>query len=178
MEKSIYLLTLGFCLGIDAFSISLNIYWQIKKKGYIVFFISLISIFHFFMPVLGSLLASYLKSIFYLPTNIIIGTIFLLLAINSFSNLKKEDSGIKYMNMLFLLSVAVGVRLDSFSTRIVLYFERISVIKAGIIFSFCSGTMTSLGLILGKYMSQTFDNTFKKIGITILLILGAIHILK
>ncbi len=177
MNTILYLLILGFCLSIDAFSVSLNLGWQIKNKTKYFYFALLVGIMHFIMPILGAFLGTRIKPLIFIKTDLLMGIILLFIALTSIVNLYKEENILDLSN-LSLIYLALGVSLDSFTVGIGLLFKNTNIILASFLFSICSFSFTYLGLFLGKYMSTKFEKNFKKLGITLLLLLGTIHILK
>jgi putative Mn2+ efflux pump MntP len=173
MNEFIYLLLLGLSLSIDAFSVALNLGWQLGTKKT---FATLVSIMHFIMPLLGAFFGSKIKVLLIFNTNYLFSIILIILAINTLINIKNKTI-IKNINLLLLLILAISVSLDSFSLGIGMIFSSFNIILACFIFFFCSGLITYLGLILSKYLTTKYDTTFKIIGATLLLFLGIIHIL-
>lgn len=177
MIKLLYIFLLGIILSIDAFSVALNIGWQINNKKKEIVLCTVVGIFHFIMPLCGGFLASKIEKIITLNTNVFMGIILLFIGLISIFNLK-ENRETKSLSLFTIISIAISVSLDSFSLGIALHVNQYNVILCGVVFSICSSIITLSGVFLSKYLSNLFEKNFKIIGIFLLLFLGIIHILK
>ena len=177
MNILVYLFILGICLSVDAFSISLNLGWQIKEKYKWFFFTLSVGMLHFLMPILGAFLGSRISKILDINTDFFMGLILFFIGLTSLLSINKDEELLS-MSVPSLLGIALSVSVDSFTLGIGLIYKRINILLSGLIFSFCSSFFTYFGLLLGKYLSTRFDQKFKMASIILLLLLGVIHILR
>lgn len=168
--KILTLFLIGISLSIDAFSMSLA-YGLIGIKKKDMFLSSLIvGLFHFFMPLLGSIIGSKLLNTFKINPKYLIIIIIILLLIEMIKSINEEEKQIN-MNILGMISFAFLVSLDSFTVGMGIYYITDTPIYASIVFATVSASFTLLGYILGKYVSSKFEKISKYIGIFILIVL-------
>ena len=162
----------------DAFSLALIYGTQdITKKGKILLSI-IVGIYHFIMPLIGLTLGLYVTSKIIINTNILVGIILSLIAIemiiSSFKN--KEEK--------FLLSIpgyllfGLSVSIDSLTTGIGLPAITDKYILSASVFSVTSLLFTFLGLNLGNNLNKKYGKISTITGGIILLIIGLLYILK
>ena len=169
------LIVIAISLSMDTFSLSM-IYGTIgleRKKIYLLSII--VGIFHFFMPLFGNLIGGFLLSKLPITPNIVVGIIFILIAIQMFSQ-KEEIVDLK--NFFMLLLFALTVSIDSFSVGIGISLITNRGYVAYLIFLIISTIFTFLGLRFGKYLNSKFGTKATKAGALMLIILGMIYILK
>ena len=178
MKELLILLIIGISLSIDAFSVStcLGMYDISLKK---TLKISLtVGLFHFIMPVLGVIVSYQLHKILLINSNIILGLILLLLALQQFieyiNPTKKE---IKINNTGTLL-FALGVSLDSFSIGLGMSAITDNLLLASTIFTVCSFSFTFLGLTIGKYINKLLKKNSYLIGTILLTMLAITFLIK
>jgi manganese efflux pump family protein len=178
MTKFIYILLIGISLSMDAFSLSLSLgslnptYRHVFKPALIV------GVYHFFMPILGSFLGTKIKPFLFIDSNLILGTILIIISIDLFIHIyQKEEIDFK-LDFVGINLFSLGVSLDSFSLGLGLIMENFNIPLCSLIFSLCSFAFTYLGFIIGKYSSEILGNYSKLLGSSLLLILGIIHLLK
>ena len=162
----------------DAFSLALIYGTQdITKKGKILLS-AIVGIYHFIMPLIGLTLGLYVTSKVIINTNILVGIILSLIAIemiiSSFKN--KEEK--------FLLSIpgyllfGLSVSIDSLTTGIGLPAITDKYILSASVFSVTSLLFTFLGLNLGNILNKKYGKISTIIGGIILLVIGLLYILK
>ena len=162
----------------DAFSLALIYGTQdITKKGKILLS-TIVGIYHFIMPLIGLTLGLYVTSKVIINTNILVGIILSLIAIemiiSSFKN--KEEK--------FLLSIpgyllfGLSVSIDSLTTGIGLPAITDKYILSASVFSVTSLLFTFLGLNLGNILNKKYGKISTIIGGIILLVIGLLYILK
>ena len=162
----------------DAFSLALIYGTQdITKKGKILLS-AIVGIYHFIMPLIGLTLGLYVTSKIIINTNILVGIILSLIAIemiiSSFKN--KEEK--------FLLSIpgyllfGLSVSIDSLTTGIGLPAITDKYILSASVFSVTSLLFTFLGLNLGNILNKKYGKISTIIGGIILLVIGLLYILK
>ena len=176
--KIITIILIAESLSMDAFSLSL-IYGtqEITKKGKILLS-TIVGIYHFIMPLIGLTLGLYVTSKVIINTNILVGIILSLIAIemiiSSFKN--KEEK--------FLLSIpgyllfGLSVSIDSLTTGIGLPAITDKYILSASVFSVTSLLFTFLGLNLGNILNKKYGKISTIIGGIILLVIGLLYILK
>lgn len=169
------LFLIAVSLSMDTFSLS-TIYGTIGLEKRKIYLLSLIvGIFHFFMPLFGNLIGNFLLSKLTIQPNIVVGIIFILIAIQMF--IQKEDV-VDLKNFWMLLLFAFTVSIDSFSVGIGISMITKNSIVAYLIFFVTSMIFTFFGLRFGKYLSAKFGNKATKIGAIILITLGIFYIFK
>ena len=166
---------IGLALSMDAFSIALSIgTTSISKfKKYLIPII--VGIMHFIMPLLGHLLGNQLFNIININSKLFVSLIFLYLAIIMFLDRNKKTSS-KISSILSIFLFAFSVSIDSFSVGLGITGITNHIILSFIIFSICSGTITAIGLIIGKYSIKYLKEKSVYLGIFILLILAIVNI--
>lgn len=176
--KIITIILIAVSLSMDAFSLSL-IYGtqEITKKGKILLS-TIVGIYHFIMPLIGLTLGLYVTSKVIINTNILVGIILSLIAIemiiSSFKN--KEEK--------FLLSIpgyllfGLSVSIDSLTTGIGLPAITDKYILSASVFSVTSLLFTFLGLNLGNILNKKYGKISTIIGGIILLVIGLLYIFK
>lgn len=176
--KIITIILIAVSLSMDAFSLALIYGTQdITKKGKILLSI-IVGIYHFIMPLIGLTLGLYVTSKVITNTNILVGIILSLIAIemiiSSFKN--KEEK--------FLLSIpgyllfGLSVSIDSLTTGIGLPAITDKYILSASVFSVTSLLFTFLGLNLGNILNKKYGKISTIIGGIILLVIGLLYILK
>lgn len=176
--KIITIILIAVSLSMDAFSLAL-IYGtqEITKKGKILLS-TIVGIYHFIMPLIGLTLGLYVTSKVIINTNILVGIILSLIAIemiiSSFKN--KEEK--------FLLSIpgyllfGLSVSIDSLTTGIGLPAITDKYILSASVFSVTSLLFTFLGLNLGNILNKKYGKISTIIGGIILLVIGLLYIFK
>ena len=159
----------------DAFSLALAYGTNKISKNKIILLSLVVGLFHFFMPITGSIIGLSLSKIIY-KSDFIVGIIFIILAIEMFISKDEEKKG-TITNIFSIIIFAFTVSIDSFTVGIGLYLTNKNIIIPSIIFFTTSLIFTLLGLILGKKLSKTFGKKAIYIGIIILLVLGIKYLL-
>ena len=176
--KIITIILIAVSLSMDAFSLALIYGTQdITKKGKILLS-TIVGIYHFIMPLIGLTLGLYVTSKVIINTNILVGIILSLIAIemiiSSFKN--KEEK--------FLLSIpgyllfGLSVSIDSLTTGIGLPVITDKYILSASVFSVTSLLFTFLGLNLGNILNKKYGKISTIIGGIILLVIGLLYIFK
>lgn len=176
--KIITIILIAVSLSMDAFSLALIYGTQyITKKGKILLS-TIVGVYHFIMPLIGLTLGLYVTSKVIINTNILVGIILSLIAIemiiSSFKN--KEEK--------FLLSIpgyllfGLSVSIDSLTTGIGLPAITDKYILSASVFSVTSLLFTFLGLNLGNILNKKYGKISTIIGGIILLVIGLLYIFK
>ena len=158
---------IAISLSIDAFSLSLSLGTTSPKKDIVLKMSIIVGLFHFIMPILGSLIGN-LFIIDY--SNIIIFIIFIILIIEMLFN--NNDSDIKVLNIINIIIIAFIVSIDSFTVGIAIGLNKELILIPSLIFSLISTISTYIGLTTGKYLNNKYQDKSKYIGIIILLIVA------
>lgn len=169
---------IGIGLSMDAFSLAI-LYGTLnigKKKINALSII--VGIFHFFMPILGYFLGSMVLSYIMLNAHILVGTIFLIIAIEMLISLFKNEEVPILSNPFSLFLFGFTVSIDSFSVGIGLASLNKPLYLYAIIFSIISFLFTYTGLRLGGKISERFGKYGTLLGSMILLFLAIYHYLQ
>ena len=165
-------------LSMDAFSLSLA-YGTINLRKKDINILSIIvGVYHFFMPILGMLLGSYITRFIHIGEDIICLIIFSLIGINMIIESKKDQEKVKYMKLSEMLLFGFAVSIDSFSVGIGLNNISNNFIVCSCIFSLTSFIFTYIGLKLGKKLSLLIGKLATLIGGLCLIILGIVFAIK
>ena len=153
MQELLSIILIGVSLSMDTFSLSLSMGSLIRNNKYLKFFPFIVGIFHFFMPIIGNKIGISIMNYF-----------------------KKEEININ-LSFISILFLAFSVSIDSFTVGLGISDITNKFMLSSFIFSVCSFSFTSLGLIIGKYSSKLIGNYASIIGILLLILLGIFHIL-
>lgn len=154
----------------DAFSVALAYGTNKLKLNKIIAFSILIGIFHFIMPIVGSIIGVKIQTI--IPNiNNLVGIVFLILAIQMFIT-RNDSTEIKNTNIISILIVAFSVSIDSFTIGIGLGILKNNIIPPALIFSITSCLISFFGLIIGNKINEKLGKKSIYIGILILLIIS------
>jgi len=164
----------GLALSMDAFSVALSLGTNERFNTKKALFPIIVGVFHFVMPLIGNLLGDEILNIININPKIIVSIIFFYLAIVMYLDNKKEKTyQIESIISIFLL--AFSVSLDSFSVGIGLSGITKYHFLSFLIFTLCSGSITYLGLIVGKYSTKYLKDKSIIFGTLILLILAIVN---
>lgn len=170
---SIFLI--GIALSMDAFSISISIGTQPITKSQSILIPLIVGLFHFFMPLLGVYLGSQIINIFHFNPKLLIVIILLYLSLIMFLDRNKhEKKHITSIISIFLF--AFSVSLDSFSVGLGLAGMTDRFLLSSLLFCTCSGTITYIGLILGKYSIKLLKEKAQLFGIFILVLIALVNL--
>lgn len=161
----------------DAFSIALSIGTTHLSKNRFILIPIVVSIMHFVMPLIGLFLGNQILSVININPKIIMTIILLYLAFLMYKD-RNNDKVTKINSLLSIFLYALSVSLDSFSVGIGLKALTDKIIIPPIIFSLCAGTITYMGLILGKYSQKVWKEKSSLIGIILLILISIVNICK
>lgn len=168
---------IGVALSMDAFSIALSIGTTHLSKNRFILIPTVVSIMHFVMPLIGLFLGNQILSVININPKIIMTIILLYLAFLMYKD-RNNDKVTKINSLLSIFLYAISVSLDSFSVGIGLKALTDKIIIPPIIFSLCAGTITYMGLILGKYSQKVWKEKASLIGIILLILISIVNICK
>ena len=161
----------------DAFSIALSIGTTHLSKNRFILIPIVVSIMHFVMPLIGLFLGNQILSVININPKIIMTIILLYLAFLMYKD-RNNNKVTKINSLLSIFLYAFSVSLDSFSVGIGLKALTDKIIIPPIIFSLCAGTITYMGLILGKYSQKVWKEKASLIGIILLILISIVNICK
>lgn len=160
----------------DAFSLALLYGIEgIKRKEKLILSI-IVSIYHFIMPLIGLIIGSFITSKIVFNSDILVGIILSLIAIEMIISSFKEKEENFLISIPGFLLFGLSVSIDSLTTGIGLPVITDKYILSSLIFSISSFLFTILGLNLGNILNQKYGKMSTIIGGTTLLILGLVHI--
>jgi manganese efflux pump family protein len=172
---SIFLI--GIALSMDAFSIAICFGTLKISKIKFMSIPIIVGIMHFIMPLIGLYLGNQILAIFKINPKIIISIILLFLAYMMY---KDKDNSKKTFITSFasIFLFAFSVSLDSFSVGLGLQGITDKYLLSCLVFSACSGTITYMGLLLGKYSIKKLKENSTMLGIAILITIALVNICK
>lgn len=170
MQQQLIYFFIAIGLSMDAFSLAIAYGTNnIEKKKILILSIS-VGLFHFFMPVLGSLIGQKMNSLV-TDANKVVAIILFIIAIQMYMSRKEEKKG-SITNVLSIILFSLTVSLDSFSVGLGLGLMKKTIFSASTIFSITSFIFTLIGLILGKKLSERFGLKATYLGIIILIVIA------
>ena len=177
MNTLLTTILIGIGLSMDAFSLSFSYgTLNINKKDRVIL-VSLVGLFHFFMPILGLFIGNIILKYIIIDLDILLAIIISLIGIEMIiSSIKKEDNTM-LLSLLSFILFAFSVSIDSFSVGIGLKGINNNYLQVSIIFSLCSFIFTYVGLILGTKLNDLVVRYAKTIGGIILIGLGVYYFL-
>ena len=102
--------------------------------------------------------------------------VFFILSINMFLSFFEKDKRLINLNVIGVILFAFSVSLDSFSVGLGLSYLSDNIILSSLIFCIISATITNLGFVLGKKISDKYGKYPSLIG-SIILFLYFIHLI-
>ena len=172
----ISILLIGISLSMDAFSLSLAYSSRGIRNNDIIKISFCVGLFHFFMPLLGSVLGGIILDIIKIQPELLTLIILSIIGLEMIeSSFKKNNKTEIYALEIFAFALAVSI--DSFSVGIALTSAMSNILKCGFIFSITSLSFTFFGLKIGKIVSKLIGNFANLLGGIILIILGISYIL-
>lgn len=175
MREIVSILLIGISLSMDTFSLSLTL-GTVSENKLIKILPLFVGIFHFFMPIIGNIIGITLINLLDLASNIILGTVLIVLGINLAIHYFKDETAEINLNIIGVIIFALIVSIDSFSVGLGINDITNNYYIASIIFALCSAAFTYLGIIIGKYSSKLIGKYAIILGIFLLLILGIFHL--
>ena len=166
---------IAISLSMDAFSLALSIgvaSFPIKKCFLLSF---TVGVFHFFMPLLGSIMGANFIEKLRINPEFLTGIIFLYIAIQMFKEYKNSKDIEFNMNIIGTLIFAFGVSLDSFGVGFTYDMSVNQMIITSLIFSIFSFFFTFLGLLIGKFINKIMGSIAILVGASIMTILSIIN---
>lgn len=163
-------------LSMDAFSLAILYGMSGIKKKNIYLLSSIVGIYHFLMPILGFYIGKLVLKILPMKPDILVGSIFLILAIQMFLSTFKEEEVTPLNKITSILLFGFTVSIDSFTVGIGLGTINNNLFLPPLIFSITSFLFTYVGLNLGKYLNVAFGKYATMLGSLILILLSFYYI--
>ena len=138
----------------DAFALSISYGILNLKKRVIVITSIIVGLFHFFMPLLGSICGDLLFEYISIKPKYVIFVVFLLLSIDMLINYFEKEPKLSNLNVLGIVFFAFSVSLDSFSIGLGLKYIYNDLLFCLLSFCIISGFVTLVGFIFGRYLSK------------------------
>ncbi len=165
---------IAISLSMDAFSLSLAYGTISLNKNDIKLLSVIVGAYHFFMPILGMLIGSFITNIIHISGDILVLIIFTFIGINMIIESFKKDEKVKHMKKIEMLLFGLAVSLDSFSVGIGINNISNNFLFCSIVFSLTSLILTYLGLICGNKLNLLIGKVATFLGGIILILLGII----
>ncbi|MGN1341802.1 MAG: manganese efflux pump MntP family protein [Bacilli bacterium] len=176
--KIITIFLIAVSLSMDAFSLALIYGTQgINKKDKIILSL-IVGIYHFIMPLIGLSIGIYITNKLIINTNILVGVILCLIAIEMIISSFKDEEERFLLTLPGYLIFGLSVSVDSLTTGIGLPAITENYFLTATIFSITSLIFTYLGLNLGNILNKKYGKVSTIIGGSILFSLGIIYIFK
>ena len=138
----------------DSFALALSYgLLNIDKKSIVITAIT-VGLFHFIMPLFGSLAGNILFNHIIIKPKYVIFTVFLLLSIDMLLNFFDKRVKLRKLNLFGVVLFAISVSLDSFSVGLGLNYLYDNLILCFTTFCIVSALITIIGFFLGKKVSK------------------------
>lgn len=162
----------------DAFSLALIYGTQGINKKHKILLSLIVGIYHFIMPLIGSTIGTIITRKIIISTNILVGIILILIAVEMIISSLKEEEKKFLLTIPGYLLFGLSVSIDSLTTGIGLSAITNKYVLVALTFSITSLMFTYLGLNLGNKLNQKYGKISTVIGALVLLLLGILYILK
>lgn len=173
----ILIFIIAVSLSMDAFSLALAYGTISLSKKDINTLSIIVGIYHFFMPILGMLIGSFITRIMHIGGGLITLIIFVFIGINMIIEGIKGEEEVKQMKFGEMILFGLAVSIDSFSVGIGINNISNNFILCSSIFSVTSFLFTYLGLLLGNKFSELIGKLATLLGGITLIVLGIIFAL-
>lgn len=166
------LFLIGCSLSMDAFSLALvyGTYGLSKKDIFVLS--SIVGIYHYVMPLLGSEIGSIIFSYIKVSSNLVVFLILLFIGFNLIKSSFEKNNVLVKTSIYSYLLFGLAVSLDSFSVGIGLETITDMHLESSLIFMMCSFLFTFIGLFLGKKINQIFGKFATLVGGICLIIIS------
>ena len=169
------LFLIAISLSMDAFSVAIGLGSNYRNNNFV--FPITVGIFHFILPLLGSVIAIQINKLFLFNENKILAVVFIILAFEMIIDLFSKDDKKTYISKIQTIILAFSVSLDSLLLGIGLYSLQ-NLLFCSFIFATFSFCFSLIGLLIGRFTYENFGFFAKIVGILIIVILACIHICK
>ena len=173
----IVIFIIAVSLSMDAFSLSLA-YGTLNLDKKNIYELSIIvGIYHFFMPLFGTLCGSKILSLIPINNYLLVFLVLSVIGIEMIIETFKNSSDVKIMKIGELIIFGLAVSVDSFSVGIGLSSISNNILIAVIVFSLVSFIFTYIGLIMGKKINSIIGKASTLIGGMVLIIIGIFYLI-
>lgn len=173
----IVIFIIAVSLSMDAFSLSLA-YGTLNLDKKNIYELSIIvGIYHFFMPLFGTLCGSKILSLIPINNYLLVFLVLSVIGIEMIIETFKNSSDVKIMKIGELIIFGLAVSVDSFSVGIGLSSISNNILIAVIVFSLVSFLFTYIGLIMGKKINSIIGKASTLIGGMVLIIIGIFYLI-
>lgn len=162
----------------DAFALATSYGVLNISKKKMLLTATIVGVFHFLMPYIGSIFGDFLFDYVYIKPKIIVFLVFFWLSINMFISFFAKNRKISSLNIIEMLIFAISVSLDSFSVGLTLNYISNTLLFSLLIFSIVSFTMTIIGFMMGKCINNAFNRYSYLLGGSLLLFYSLLVLTK
>ena len=167
---------IALSLSMDAFSLSLA-YGTLNLEKKNIYELSIIvGIYHFIMPILGCFCGNKLLKFLPMNSDLLVFLVLSIIGIEMIIETFKGQDKVKIMKNLELIIFGFAVSVDSFSVGIGLSSITNNIYLSSLVFSIVSMSLTYVGLILGKKISNITGKLSTIIGGFILVVIGLFYL--
>ena len=167
---------IGISLSMDAFSLALIYGTYGLSMRQMTSLAVIVGIYHFFMPLIGLGLGSFLEKYFVFHPHLVVGIIFGIIGVEMFlSSFREEDVKIM-VNIFGFLLFGLSVSIDSLTTGIGLSAISHNYLGVASIFMVISGLFTYCGLRMGGILSEKFGRYATMVGGVMMIVLAVIYL--
>ena len=162
----------------DAFSLALIYGTQgITKKDKLLLSL-IVGVYHFIMPLIGVIIGNLITSKILINTNILVGIILSLIAVEMIISSFKEEDKKFLLTIPGYLLFGLSVSIDSLTTGIGLSLITQKYIFSSLIFAITSLSFTFFGLNIGDRLNKKYGRISTILGGIVLFVLGILYIFK
>ena len=155
---------LGIVLGLDAFSLMVSLAsFNILKKDFKIL-VTIIGIFHFVFPILGSILRNFI----HIPITKLKIIIFFFLMIELSLDYFNHKKLVFISSLISIVILAFSVSIDSFSIGISIPLNT-KILISCIIYSCCAIVFSCVGFFIGKYLNKSIGKYANIVGILLII---------
>ncbi len=170
-----FIFLIAISLSMDAFSLALSFGTLLIDRGKKMYISSTVGLFHFFMPILGSIFGLWFIRALHIDADLLESVIFFYIAIMMFKDYKNDDRENINISFWGVLIFALGVSLDSFGIGFALNLDVVDRIISSIVFACTSMVFTFLGLSLGGKLNDLIGKYSILLGASIMGVLAFIN---
>ncbi|MDP5276813.1 manganese efflux pump MntP [Chengkuizengella axinellae] len=174
LGQFITILIMAIALGMDAFSLGVGIGMRGIRLLDIMKISIIVGFFHIMMPLMGMFTGKYVSTILGDVALIAGGILLVLLGLHMvYSSIRGEHAQpFDHSTLLGLIIFSLSVSIDSFSVGVSLGLFSTDIILTVLLFGLFGGTLSILGLLLGRSISLSLGEYGEAIGGIILLVFG------
>ena len=167
---------LGLSLSMDAFSLAIIYGINKLSKRKEILLSTIVGIYHFIMPIIGSKVGNIIFNYLPVDPNIIVSILFIIIGIEM--SLSKEDKPKPIDNIFGMLLFGLAVSIDSLVSGIGLKYITNHILLSALFISLTSFILTYIGLTFGKKIGFKLGKISNIVGGIVLVLLGIIYLFK